>query len=87
MPTLTHLALLDGGCTWHVVFTATDETDRQDYVAFCRAIPLGEREALPHHAGSGWRVQASGINAHRLARLFPDFPARLQTLRRQLELF
>lgn len=87
MPTLTHFALLDGGCDWHVVFQRDSEDEGDIYYAFIQAIPLGEREALPHAAGSGWRVQASAANARRLTQLFPDFPARLQATRRQLNLF
>ena len=87
MPTLTHLALLDGGLAWHVVFETAPEDTGNIYYAFCQAIPLGEREAVPSAVGGGWRVQASAVNQRRLTSLLPGFGVRLEGLRRQGELF
>ena len=53
MPTLTHLALLDGGLAWHVCFETAPEETGNIYYAFCQAIPLAEREALPSAVGGG----------------------------------
>ena len=87
MPILTHLALLDGGLAWHVCFETAPEDRGNIYYAFCQAIPLGEREALPSAVGCGWRVQASAVNQRRLGSLLPGFGVRLKGLRRQLEFF
>ena len=87
MPTLTHLALLDSGLAWHVCFETAPEDTGNIYYAFCQAIPLGERAALPSAAGGGWCVQASAVNQRRLESLLPGFGVRLERLRRQGELF
>ena len=87
MPTLTHLALLDGGLAWQVIFeTAPDDTGNI-YYAFVQTIPLGERAALPSAVGGGWRVVASLSNQRRLESLLPGFGVRLKGLVRQMELF
>ena len=88
MPTLTHLALLDSGLAWHVCFETAPEDRGNIYYAFCQAIPLAEREALPSGVGgNGWLVQASAVNQRRLESLLPGFGVRLEGLRRQGELF
>ena len=87
MPTLTHLALLDGGLAWHVCFETAPEDSGNIYYAFCQAISLGERAALPSAAGGGWRVVASLANQRRLTSLFPEFGSSLKSLTRQGELF
>ena len=87
MPILTHLALLDGGLSWHGCFERAPAAVVNIYYAFCQAGPGLERAALPAAVGGGWRVNASGDNARRLTSLFPAFPARLDELTRQLPLF
>ena len=87
MPLLTHLALLDAGAAWHLCFEQTATDTGNIYYAFCQALPLDERLALPSAVGGGWRVMTSPDNQRRLESLLPGFAARLEVLTQQGELF